>query len=186
MTDPGSVSYEKYLRGDDEGMAELIRLYRDGLILYLNTYTGNLQEAEDLAMDAFVKLGVKKPKNRGIASFKTWFYTIARNITISYLRKKARLKEVSLEDCPEMLDDEANLEQKFIRKERLIQVHHSMQNLSTDYRQILWLTYFEGFAAKQSAIVMNKSVHGTEALLSRARKALRRQMEEEGFVYEDI
>ena len=186
MADQGGISYEKYLRGDDEGMAELIRMYRDGLILYLNTYTGNLQEAEDLAMDSFVKLGVNRPKNRELASFKTWFYTIARNLAINHLRKKARSREVSLDVCNEMADDRITLEQQFIRKEQMIRVHQSMQKLSPNHRQILWLTYFEGFTAKQSAQVMHRSVHAAEALLSRARKALRHQLEEEGFHYEDI
>ena len=186
MVDPGSISYEKYLSGDDEGMAELVYLYRDGLILYLNTYTGNLREAEELAMDAFVKLGIKRPQNRQLASFKTWFYTIARNLAINHLRKKARSREVSLDDCQEMLNDQITLEQHYIRKEQMIHLHQSMQKLSPVHRQILWLTYFEGFTAKQSAQVIHRTVHATEALLSRARKALRHQLEEEGFVYEDI
>lgn len=186
MVDPGAISYEKYLNGDDQGMAELIRLYRDGLILYLNAYTGNIQEAEELAMDTFVKLGINRPRNRSKTGFKTWLYTIGRNVTIDYLRKKSRRKEVSLDVMKEIQDDEASLEQIYIRQEQKILLHHVIQKLSPNYRQVLWLIYFEDLTAKQTADVMRKSVHSVEVTVSRARKALKEQLEKEGFVYEDL
>lgn len=186
MTDRGSISYDKYLHGDNDGMAELIHLYRDGLILYLHTFTGDIHEAEELAMDTFVKLGVNRPKNKGKAGFKTWLYTIGRNVAIDYLRKKSRRKEMSLEECPELVDDRICLEQIYIRQEQKIALHHAMQKLSKSYQQVLWLIYFEGFTAKQTAVVMHKTTHGVEVLVSRARKSLREQLDKEGFVYENL
>ncbi len=186
MTDRGSISYDKYLHGDDEGMAELVRFYRDGLILYLHTYTGNIQEAEELAMDTFVKLGINRSKNKGNAGFKTWLYTIARNVAIDYLRKKSRSREVSLEECPELVDDCICLEQIYIQQERKIALHHAMQKLSKNYQQVLWLIYFEDYTAKQAATVMHRTTHSVEVLVSRARKSLRAQLEKEGLVYEDL
>ena len=53
MEDRGSAYYEKYLSGDDQGMVELIRDYKDGLILYLNSITGNICEAEELVIDTW-------------------------------------------------------------------------------------------------------------------------------------
>ena len=54
MDDCGRDSYRRYLDGDDDGMVELIRLYRDGLILYLTSITGDIHMAEAAAEDAFV------------------------------------------------------------------------------------------------------------------------------------
>ena len=50
MQDQGAISYKKYLDGDDQGMVELIRDYKDGLILYLYSFTGSMTEAEELCM----------------------------------------------------------------------------------------------------------------------------------------
>ena len=36
--DNGASSYRRFLDGDDQGMEELIRDYKDGLLLYLNKY----------------------------------------------------------------------------------------------------------------------------------------------------
>ena len=50
----------------------------------------------------------------------------------------------------------------------------------------MWLIYFEGMTNKEAAAVMKKSVHNIETLVSRARKHLRKQLETEGFDYEDL
>ena len=36
--DNGASSYRRFLDGDDSGMVELVRDYKDGLLLYLNSY----------------------------------------------------------------------------------------------------------------------------------------------------
>ena len=61
-----------------------------------------------------------------------------------------------------------------------------MNKLKPEYRQVLWLVYFEGMTNKEAAAVMKKSVHNIETLVSRARKSLRKQLETEGFDYEDL
>ena len=82
--DNGASSYRRFLAGDETGIVEIIRLYRDGLILYINSFTQNTAEAEDIAEDVFLKLIMKKPKYNGKASFKTWLYTIAGNLARDY------------------------------------------------------------------------------------------------------
>ena len=51
--DTGSESYRRYLAGDDEGLAEIVRLYKDRLILFINTYVHDFSAAEDLCEDVF-------------------------------------------------------------------------------------------------------------------------------------
>jgi len=146
--DQGSISYRKFCHDSDEaGLVEIIRDYKDGLILYLNSFTGNIHTAEDLAEDTFVLLGVRKPRDKGIGSFKTWLYTIGRNIAIDHLRRSVKKSIVSLDDCPELTSDEENLETSYIRQERKIQIHRAMQSLKPEYRQ-----FYGSFILRVSAI----------------------------------
>ncbi len=184
--DKGAEGYRKYLRGDDSGLAEIIKEYKDGLILYLNGFVLNIRTAEELAEDTFVKIGIKKPKfNSKKASFKTWLYTIARNTARDYLRKRSRNRETSLEDCTSTAD-ENELERTYIRKEQKIIVHRAMKRIAPQYRQILWLVYFENFSIREAASVIDKSVHSTETLVYRARLSLKSELEKEGFQYEEL
>ncbi len=185
--DNGASSYRRFRDlGDENGLVEIIRDYKDGLVFYLNSFVGDLQLAEELTEDTFVLLGTKKPRDKGKGSFKTWLYTIGRNVAIDHLRKKARQKEISLEDCPELEEDCLALEQSYLRQEQKIQIHRAMGRLKAEYRQVLWLLYFEDFSQKQVAAVMKKSLHSVEQLACRARKALRKQLEMEGYPYEEL
>ncbi len=184
--DNGASSYRRFREeADQSGLAEIIREYRDGLILYLNSFVGNIHTAEELAEDTFVLLGTKKPRDKGKGSFKTWLYTIGRNIAINYLKKNSKRKEISIDDCIE-LKSQTGLEENYIKEERKITVHKAMKKLKPEYRQILWLVYFEDFSLKEAAAVIKKSVHNAETLVYRARKALKSQLETEGFVYEEL
>ena len=60
--DNGASSYRRFLDGDDEGIVEIIRDYKDGLILYLNGFTRNISTAEELMEETFVKLATRKPR----------------------------------------------------------------------------------------------------------------------------
>ena len=185
--DNGASSYRRFRdQGDESGLAEIIRDYRDGLILYLNGFVRNIQLAEELAEDTFVILGTKKPKDKGIGSFKTWLYTIGRNTAINALKRRARRLEISLDECKQLTRDEEDLETAYIKKEQKITVHRALKKLKPEYHQILWLVYFEEFSHKEAAAVMKKSVHNVDTLVYRARKSLKTQLETEGFVYEEL
>ena len=185
--DNGASSYRRFRdNGDESGLIEIIRDYKDGLILYLSSIVGDIHTAEDLTEDTFVLLGTKKPKDKGKSSFKTWLYTICRNVAIDYLRKKARRKEVPLEEAPDVGNEEYDLEKAYIREEQKITIHQALRKLKPEYRQILWLEYFEQLSMKDASKIMKKSVHATEVLASRARQALRAQLEREGFDNEGL
>lgn len=58
--DNGASSYRRFRdNGDESGLVEIIRDYKDGLILYLTSIVGNIQTAEELAEDTFVPLSIK-------------------------------------------------------------------------------------------------------------------------------
>jgi RNA polymerase sigma-70 factor (ECF subfamily) len=182
--DNGASSYRRFRdNGDVHGLDEIIIEYSDGLILYLTSIVGNIQTAEELTEDTFVLLGTKKPKFKEKSSFKTWLYAIGRNIAIDHLRKYSKKACISLEDTPEMIDDETAVEEAYIKKEQQITIHKAMRKLQPKYQQVLWLIYFEGFSNKEAAKIMNKSLRSLESILYRARKSLRSQLETEGFDY---
>ena len=69
--DNGASSYRRFLDGDDKGFVEIIKVYKNGLMLYLNHYVQNIHIAEDLMEDTFVRIVTKKPHFSGKSNFKT-------------------------------------------------------------------------------------------------------------------
>ena len=183
--DNGACSYRRFLDGDDNGFIDIIKDYKDGLILYLNNFTENIFIAEDLAEDTFVKIVTKKPRFSGKSSFKTWLYAIGRNIALDHLRKN-RVSETSYDEVPELKEETETLEAQYIKKEDQIILHKAMGKLSPQYKHVLWLVYFENFSNQETAVVLKKSVRNVETLLYRAKQSLKSELNKEGFIYEKL
>lgn len=183
--DNGAGSYRRYLSGDDNGMVEIIRDYKDGLILFLLQFTGDIHTAEEWMEDTFVKLAIKKPPFYGKSNFKTWLYAIARNVARDHLRRRRSITVVS-QDSLEGFSDGQDLERAYLRQEQKIQLHRAIARLKPEYRQVLYLTFFEGFSNEQAGQIMKKNRRQTENLIYRAKQTLRAQLEKEGFCYEAL
>ena len=182
--DHGEQSYRLFLKGDEAGLVQIIRDYKDGLMLYLNTFVSDLSVAEELTEDTFVKLVLKKPRFSARSSFKTWLYAIGRNLAMDHLR---RSKSAPLPEAEQPLTaDELCLEASYILQEDKLAVHAVMKKLKPEYRQVLWLIYFEGFRCAEAGKIMGKSTHNTETLVHRARRALKTELIKEGFEYENF
>ncbi len=184
--DNGASSYRRFLDGDDSGLTELVRDYKDGLILYLNGFVHNMHTAEDLMEETFFRLMVKKPRFRGKYTFKTWLYTIGRNIAIDYIRRNARQAVLSPEEMALHRAEKYDLERAYLTEERKVALHGAMDKLHPEYRQILWLIYFEELKSGEVAAALGKSPRQVTNLLYRAKGALRSQLEKEGFEYEAL
>lgn len=180
--DSEAESYRRFLDGDDSGLKEIIDGCYDGLVLYLNTYVRDLSSAEELAEDTFVKLATKKPGFSGRSSFKTWLYAVGRNIALDYLRRRSKQRTVPADSLSAELSADAQIEQDYLKEEQKIALHRAMNSLKTEYRQVLWLAYFEDMSMSESARVMGRIAVSAEHLLRRAKQALRAQLEKEDIV----
>ena len=60
------------------------------------------------------------------------------------------------------------------------------EELKQEYRQVLWLAYFEGFSYKEIAHILRKTTHNIETMAYRARLALKQILIKEGFDYENL
>ena len=185
--DQGTISYDKFLSGDEEGLYEIVRDYRDGLILYINSLIRDFHTSEDLAEDTFVRLFVKKPANRKEKGpFKTWLYTIGRNIALDYLRKTGRGHISGPDDLENRLTEEDDPEKLLLKKEKSRLLYEALTRLSEDQRQVLYLKYFEALSSKEIAGIMRKTVRNVDTLAYRGRQALKDELLKEGFTDEDL
>lgn len=177
-------AYKRYLDGDSTALLELIREYKSGLTMYLNSYVHDLNLADELCCETFVRLADKKPKFRENSSFKTFLYGIGRNVALQYIRRNKKHIAEPLDEAGE-IPDTIDLEKEFLLKERNRQLYAAIGSLKPEYAQGLWLMYFEELSVKEIAAVMKKSPSAAKVLLHRARQALKTELEKEGFEYED-
>jgi RNA polymerase sigma-70 factor (ECF subfamily) len=84
------------------------------------------------------------------------------------------------------ISDEQDLEKSYIREERKIQLHKIIARLIPDYRQVLYLIFFEGFGNQEAAKIMRKSDKQMKNLVFRAKQALKKELEKDDFEYEEL
>ncbi len=183
--DNGANSYRRFLDGDRNSFTELVTEYWDGLTLYLNSFAGNITEAEEFSEETFLKLYMDRPDFSGKSSFKTWLFSVGRNTAYNIIRKRHKIYEAPLDDFYDISDRE-DIEKNHISAENKRQLHHVMDKLNCDYRQVLYLVYFENFSNTETAKIMNKNERQIRNLLYRAKSALKILLEKEGFDNEEL
>ena len=65
-------------------------------------------------------------------------------------------------------------------------MYNALKKLNPEYRQVLYLMYFEDFKIAQIASVMKKNNKQIENLVYRAKLSLKTELDKEGFVYEEL
>ncbi|MBQ3004948.1 MAG: sigma-70 family RNA polymerase sigma factor [Clostridia bacterium] len=176
--DNGESSYRRFLDGDESAFREILDLYSENLIFFINRYVNNISVAQELSEDVFVDVLLHKKRYNFKTSLKTYLFTIGRNKAVSYVRRCARKPEYAYEYI-ENEADRKNLEDEFIKKEQERELHIALERLNSDYKTVLHLFYFENMSADEAAAVMKKNKKQIENLLYRAKQALRKELERE-------
>lgn len=177
--DNGADSYHRFLSGDKSGLEEIIRAYSDELTLFLYKIVGNFESAKEIMAETFVELYVKKPKFSGKSTFKTWLYSIARFMAYDYLKSSRRTSFLSDEELA-VIPDKTDLEETVIHDEEKRRLYEAVDKLKDEYRQVIYLVYFEGFKIHEAAEIMKKSKKQTSELLYRAKQSLKKMLEKDG------
>lgn len=176
--DNGESSYRRFLDGDESAFREILDLYSENLIFFINRYVNNISVAQELSEDVFVEILLHKKRYNFKTSLKTYLFTIGRNKAVSYVRRCARRPEYAY-DYIENESDRKSIEDEFIRKEQERKLHEALERLNSDYKTVLHLIYFEDMSADEAAAVMKKNKKQIENLLYRAKQALRKELESE-------
>ena len=87
-----------FQNGNISSYNHLVYRYKDRLFNYICQFVRDVDLAEDLLQDTFIKLYTHKDSYREIAKFSTWIYTIAGNFAKTELRKFKRRKTYSHSD----------------------------------------------------------------------------------------
>jgi len=181
--DNGESSYRRFLDGDMSGFDELIEMYREPLIAFINGFLHNLTESEDVAEDTFMELIIHPRRYSFRSSLKTYLFTVARNKAVDRVRKEQKISFAPIEALSEACEEE--LENYIFEREREVLLHRAMEKLNPEYAAVLRLVYFEYMSCAEAAKVLGKNKKQAANLLYRAKISLRRLMEEEGFLYEE-
>lgn len=175
--DASTQLYLQYVGGNTDALQQLVEMYSDGLVRFAYCFVASSDVAEDIMEDTFATVIASKRRFLPRATFKTYLYKIARNKCIDYIRFHRRF--VPLCDVENVLtfdDVETDVE----KREEIRKLYKCLQQLPREYRDVLQLSYFEGFCTQEVCSIMRKNTKQVYNLLARAKQSLKILLEKEG------
>jgi RNA polymerase sigma-70 factor, ECF subfamily len=130
---------------------------------------GDRAAAEDLTQETFAAVVIAARMGRPEALTMPWVMGVARHKLVDHYRRRAR-DERRLSLAWAHSSDSVELE--FLDCADPGRVLEMMRTLSPEHRLVLILKYVDELAVREIATTLNRSLHATNSLLSRARRAL--------------
>ncbi len=197
--------YAAFLAGDSSSYDRLMIKYGNDLTLYLKGYLYSWEDAQDLMIEAFAQIMVKKPGIRE-GNFKSYLFKTAHNLIHHFYKKDRRRKVFSLEslselpgrqdgsgritDLPDTVDltgtpgqepsYDAGLYEKLWKDEKKLILHRCLGRIDEEMREALWLYYSDEMTYDQIASIMGLGRRRIEYLLSSGKIMLKEELRKEG------
>ncbi len=166
--------------GNQMAFTELMGLYRDTIYFMLVKMTGNVDDAEDLTLEAFGKAFKNLSQYTPDYAFSTWLFKIASNNCIDFMRKKKKnvLANDNYDDISDSyqaksmtsggLDPEENL----IKSQKIDLMRKVVDKLKPRYKTLIQLRYFEEYSYEEICQELDLPLGTVKAQLFRAREFL--------------
>jgi RNA polymerase sigma-70 factor, ECF subfamily len=168
--------------GDDLALNELMNRWRTPLTSFILRYTGNEQDALDIAQETFVRVFENRARFEPRSKFSTWLFTIATNLCRNQARWRQSHPNVSLDGSAG--DDDATLGESIAapgglpsdnaeRSDLASAVREHIQKLPHDLKAVVLLFEYQELGYAEIAAMLKCSPKAVETRLYRARKILR-------------
>src|SRR5438105_9660404 len=154
------------VRDDEPGaFEELVARYQSRLVGIMHHLVGNLEEAEDLAQEVFLRMYRARKKYRARSKFSTWLFTIANNLALNSLRTRQRKPAVPLNlrdsgplgprPAESLVRDRANQPVQNLQQRELASIiQQALEGLNERQRMAVVLNKFEDMNYAEIAEVM--------------------------------
>ena len=168
--DKGAELYRQFLCGDEAAFEEIMALYRDGLILFIDRFVRDIHDAEDIPVDCVLYVPLHPKHYNFQTSLQTYLYMLGRSRALNCLRHRRAHPLLPLD---ENAADERTPEAIFLRDAQKRAVHEAIVSLPQDMQTAVYLVYFEELSYADAAFVMRKKPKQVDNLLYRAKGMLR-------------
>jgi len=167
-------------KNNENAFKTLFERYYKKLVDYTFSFTGNLQEAEDIVQQTFITLWTNRKKINTTKSIKSYLYKITYNNYIDTYRKQ-KYKESFFDEIKERaLRDRINNEEDII-EQRISKLKIVIESLPEKCKEILQMNKFQGLKYKEIADQLDISVKTVESHMHTAFKKIRKAFKGDDF-----
>lgn len=158
---------EECRKGDTRAMQKIYLGYRSSVFNVAYRFAGNHASAEDLLQEVFLKVFRSIRSLRAPEAFNSWVYRIAINTCMSFVRKRAKVREVMYYDGAD--GHEGSVQGDATRHD----LERAITTLPPKQRSVFLLHDLEGFTHSEIASIMGWSTGTSKSQLFKARMRMR-------------
>lgn len=164
--DPDRELVERAQEGDTEAFDQLILNYGPKLHGMVYNMTANREDTHDILQEVFSRAYRSIRRFRGHSTFYTWVYSIAVNMTLNHLKKRGRVRKMSLEAMNDSALQEIDYLSTACKSDpiREIGIHelqerlnNAMMALSEDHRTVVTLFDIQGLPHAEISKILGVS-----------------------------
>ena len=170
-------------RGDYKAFDLLVLKYQSRIIGLAMKFVKDIQTAEDVAQESFIKAYKSLDSFREESAFYTWLYRIASNTSKNYLISKKRKnellesevfssEEIDIFDIPGGSSPEEILQANNLREV----IFESLSNLPEDIRTAVSLREFEGMSYEEISEVLDCPIGTVRSRIFRGREIIQEKI----------
>jgi RNA polymerase sigma-70 factor (ECF subfamily) len=162
------------IEGRHSAQQSLYDKYARLLLGVCNRYTQNIEEAEDVLQEGFVKIFLNMKEFKGEGSLVAWMRRIMINTAITHYHKMRKHRyHDDLEEISETRLEEHSWEESEFTNEELYQLIHQMPD---GYRVVFNLYAVEGYKHREIAKILDIDENTSKSQYSRARRWLQERL----------
>ncbi len=180
---------EKARSGDTESFSALVELHQERAIHAANALVGNMEDARDLAQEAFVKAYENLDRFESKSRFYTWLYRILANTCKDFLRKRklrrtfsfwfGKEEDESLDPISRVADGSKNAVETLENRELGFAMQNAVNTLPFRQKLVFTLRYIEGLSLEDISDSMNITIGAVKANLWQAGQKMQNLLKEE-------
>lgn len=148
----------------------------DSVYKYVFSLCGNETIAEEITQEAFYRAMEHIDKFEGKCKLYVWLCQIAKNTFLTYAKKQKRYVSETDVDLPQQI--EPSFEREILDKETVWKLHKLLHGLSDPYKEVFSLRVFGELPFSQIGELFGKSDSWARLIFYRAKKELRRDLDE--------
>jgi len=164
-------------KGHERAFDYIFRKYYKALCAQATVYVKDLDAAQGIVQEAFIKFWGKREQAESIKNLASYLTSMVRNQSIDYLRKVSVRDKTHQQEL--LKDDSENTtEQLLMAREFEEKLIVALSNLPERCRIAFEYSRFEDLTYPEIAEKMGISVKAVEALMSRSLKVLRKELKD--------
>jgi len=159
-------------QGDQQAFVKLYRRFLPRVYKRVR-YQIPERDVEDVTQEVFISVIKSLKSFRGNSQFSTWLFSLTKRRIVDYYRKR-RVEQEDIEAVEYKLATTGSS----ARADDRVLLLTAMNNLPSDYQEVILLRFVDGLKFKEVARVRGQSLEAAKSLFRRAINALRDEIGE--------